>query len=267
MAQVSFEAAKDLEVARSQEGGSFEFFTLRNDGDQAIVRFMYEDTSTFEIFTVHDANVGGKRRKINCIRDPREPITTCPMCASGKTVSNRFFIKMIEYRTNEQNQIIPCPVVWERSLSYATKLKGMLDEYGPLSDCLFKIKRNGAAGSMDTSYEIFFCSPKVYPNEMYPKVDDAFKDVTFLNTLIIDKSREDLEVFINTGSFPSTSDNATSANVAPPQYIPKTDVNVQVDDSNSTPPVATTPTYTPPATNMPPVGAPNATPGRPTRYY
>ena len=56
MAQISFDVASQMEADRAQSSNSnsFDFFTLRNDGDEAIVRFAYNDTSTFKIYTVHD---------------------------------------------------------------------------------------------------------------------------------------------------------------------------------------------------------------------
>ena len=75
MAQVTFDVANEMESARQQSSGnSFDFFTLRNDGDEAIVRFRYQNTAQFKIFTVHDVelvNNGRKsRRKVNCLREP-----------------------------------------------------------------------------------------------------------------------------------------------------------------------------------------------------
>lgn len=279
MAQINFETAQQIESSRPQTGGNaFEFFNLKNDGDQTVVRFMYSDVSQFDIFTIHNVNVGGKYRKVSCIRDPHDVVEACPLCASGNSISNRFFIKMLEYRVNAQNQVEVHPVIWERSMTYATRLKSMLDEYGPLEDCLFKIKRNGAAGSMDTTYDIMFCSPKVYSDEVYPKMPDAFKDVKLLGTLVMDKTFQEIETFVNTGSFPQTStqNNVTAANVAPPQYVPKTDVNIQIDAPVQAP-VSQQP-YTPPASTytqpaapvappMPSIGAQPAAPQRPVRYY
>ena len=147
MAQVNFETAQQIEESRPRGGsGSFEFFNLKNDGDQAVVRFMYTDLSDFDIFTVHNVTINGKYRKVSCIRDPHDATEACPLCASGNSISNRFYIKMLEYRVNGQGQVEIHPVVWDRSMSYASKLKSMLEEYGPLEDCLFKVKRNGAAG-------------------------------------------------------------------------------------------------------------------------
>lgn len=282
MAQVNFETAQQIEESRPRGGtGSFEFFNLKNDGDQAVVRFMYKDLSDFDIFTVHNVTINGKYRKVSCIRDPHDVTEACPLCASGNSISNRFYIKMIEYRVNDQGQVEIHPVVWERSMSYASKLKSMLEEYGPLEDCLFKVKRNGAAGSMDTTYDIMFCSPKVYSDETYPKVEDAFKDTKFLGTIVLDKTYTEIETFLATGAFPATNTQTqpnAPANVAPPQYTPKVDVNVQYEQpvtqqpyvAPAVPnipqaPVATTPVVQP---QMPPVGAqPTAAPSRPVRYY
>lgn len=279
MAQVNFETAQQLEDSRPRGGsGSFEFFNLRNDGDQSVVRFMYKDVSDFDIFTVHNVTINGKYRKVSCIRDPHDATEACPLCASGNSISNRFYIKMLEYRVNDQGQVEIHPVVWERSMSYASKLKSMLEEYGPLEDCLFKIKRNGAAGSMDTTYDIMFCSPKVYSDETYPKIEDAFKDTKFLGTIVLDKTYAEIETFLATGAFPATNTQAQAgapANVTPPQYTPKADVNVHYEQPvNQQTYVAPTVPNVPPAPvtatqpPMPPVGAqPTAAPSRPVRYY
>ena len=269
MAQIDFNTAQQLEDSRPRGTGtgtgSFEFFNLKNDGDQAIVRFMYKDLSGFDIFTVHNVTINGKYRKVSCIRDPHDVTEACPLCASGNSISNRFFIKMIEYRVNAQNQVEIHPVIWERSMSYAAKLKSMLEEYGPLEDCLFKIKRNGAAGSMDTTYDIMFCSPKVYSDETYPKVEDMFKDTKLLGTVVLDKTYSEIETFLATGAFPANQvQTNTSASVNPPQYTPKPNIDVVVTEPVASSPT-TAPSVIPPV--MPPVGAQPTAPTRPVRYY
>ena len=282
MAKVSFETAAKFEESRPRGSGAnaFEFFTLRNDGDSAVVRFMYHDVSEFEIYTCHNVTVDGKQRKVSCIRDPHDAVEACPLCASGNSISNRFFIKMVEYRMDDAGNVSPVPVVWERSMTYATRLKSMLDEYGPLEDCLFKVKRNGAAGSQDTTYEIMYCSPRVYADEAYPRVPDAFNNVNILGTLIMNKNYQELTTFVSTGSFPV----ATKApDVAPPQYTPKVAPAPQYPSYTGAPaqaPATTTgvPSYEAPAVTaapavqpapvMPPVGAqPQQTMQRPVRYY
>ena len=295
MAQVSFDVAATMQNENSQFNNDVEFFTLVNDGDEAIVRFLHDSTATFNIMTVHTVQVGGKWRKVNCIREPQDPTDVCPLCASGNNISNRFFIHMLVYKRDEKGQLVAKPAVWERSFSYATKLKSLLDEYGPLSGELFKIKRNGAKGSMDTTYDILYCSPKVYDGSQYPLVDNPFGGWTELGTIVMNKDGVAMNTYLATGSFPEApqQSNATPAAPAPaaqPAYVPKTESAPAYQapaQPQYTAPVATAqPSYTtPPATpvapaapvapapvDTPPWMNPNTTaapvnPGAPSRYY
>lgn len=290
MAQVSFDVASTMQQENSQYNSDVEFFTLVNDGDEAIVRFLHDSTASFNIMTVHTVQVGGKWRKVNCIREPQDPTDVCPLCASGNNISNRFFIHMLVYKKDESGNIVPKPAVWERSFSYATKLKSLLDEYGPLTGELFKIKRNGVKGSMDTTYDILYCSPKVYDNAAYPMVENAFGSWTELGTIVMNKDATAMNTFIATGSFPETHQPAQPAAApAQPQYVPKAEVAQPVAAPVPTAPTQTyvaptaAPAYTQPNTvapAQPAAGAPTenlpwmnpavtqtGAPARPTRYY
>lgn len=254
MAQVSFDAVP----AEGQGGGNFnsvEFFTLRNDGDEALVRILHDSTDSFNIFTVHDnISVGGKRRKVNCLRSPKDPIEMCPLCASGNNIVNRIYINMLVYGKDANGQMTITPVVWERSFSYASRLKVLIDEYGPLSQSIFKIKRSGAAGSMDTTYDILYCNPKIYPDEVYPIANtDKFEGYSALGGIILNKSVADMNTFLTTGSFPA----AQTENAAPQAgmgYQPKVDTT----PVNNAPAYSEVPPTIPAA--APNYGQPTATP-------
>lgn len=286
MAQISFDVASQMEADRAQNSNnnSFDFFTLRNDGDEAIVRFAYNDTSTFKIYTVHDVELetGGQRknRKVSCLRNPHDPINMCPLCSSGRSSRNMFLIEMIQYVTDPQtNAIVPKPFVWERSMSYAARLKSLLDEYGPLTDCIFKIKRCGAAGSRDTTYEIYYGSPKMYPDEIYVKDFSGLSDLNFLGTVVLDKNYDEIDYYLNTGRFPQStttnneSNTATSNNTAyntqassvppaPTQYVPKAE---PVNSPGQQPPHSSNINTPPPREQYVPNTAPNA--NMPVRQY
>ncbi len=269
MAQMSFDTIP--ETNNEYTGNNVEFFNLKNDGDEAIVRILHDSTASFNIFSVHDRiTVGGKFRKVNCVRGASDPIDTCPLCASGNNIVNRIFINMVQYFQGENGAIVGKPVVWERSLAYATKLKNLIDEYGPLSDCIFKIKRNGAAGSMDTTYDIFYCNPKVYRDDLYPRDTSAFDSYSALGTIILDKSASEVATFLATGSFPATQQqqqNANQAAPAPMTYQPKNPQPQSAPVPTAPPaptytqaPVPTAPAYVAPAPQAAPVQAPVATP-------
>lgn len=80
------------------------------------------------------------RRKVNCLREPRDQIDMCPLCKAGVNSRNTFLIEMLQYITDPQTGAVTVkPVVWERSMSYANRLKSLIDEYGPLDDCILRL--------------------------------------------------------------------------------------------------------------------------------
>ena len=253
MARISFETSQATSSTNTSGVG---FFNLKNNGDEAIVRIMHDSVNDFDILTTHNVNIGGKYRKVSCLRDPRDPIDNCPLCAAGQSIAQRFFIHMVQY-DNVDGQIVPKAVVWERTANeYGKKLKSMIDEYGPLSDCIFKVKRNGAAGYMKTTYEIMFCNPNVYRADLYPKMPELFENYNVLGNVVLDKSAEDINIFLTTGSFPQPNNNEVmnqSANnyAAPETYVPKNNgfsdnlINAVEDNAPAQAPRSTLPWETP----------------------
>lgn len=171
---------------QASNGPRVGFFSLKNDKDQAIVRFMVNSIEDVEIIAGHRTNVGGKLRFVSCLREPKEDVDKCPLCASGDKVQYRVYIKLLEYTRNDQGKIVAIPRIWERSTSYVNTINNMLNEYGPLSDNIFKITRNGAAGSTTTTYDIVYGLPTVYKPEIYPKNDNAFEGYKVLGSAVID---------------------------------------------------------------------------------
>ena len=179
-----------------------EFFSLKNNGDEAVVRFMHDTTDSFDILSVHTANVDGKYRKISCVRDAHDPIDNCPLCASGNKLETKFYIHLIQYVKDANGNNVAQPKVWERSMYYANLLASYINEYGPLSDCIFKIKRNGASGDIKTTYDIMFAPPQVYSPELYPKHEELFDGFNVLGTIVLDKTADEIRQFMVSGQFP-----------------------------------------------------------------
>lgn len=243
MAKISFETmvSNPPENNGGNGGANIGFFALKNDGDVATVRILHDSINDFDIMTCHNVKLNNKFRKVACLRDPREPVENCPLCSQNNQVQQRIFIHMIEYVKTADNQVIAKPVVWERSAyQYGNKLKTMIEEYGPLSECIFRIKRNGAAGDMQTDYEMMFGNPSIYPESIYrkdPAIIETFKNYSALGVIVLDKDYNEIKEYIATGNFP-----AKVANAQP---------NTQAGT------VAPAPQgYTPAQATMPPVDAP-----------
>lgn len=140
------------------EGGGSKYFSLKNDKDFAVMRLMYNslDELSDDIYAVHYV----ENEKFECKRKSfSDPISVCPLCQSGNKAKAVVFIKMFNTETKES-------VVWEKTYSWvSTTLIPQLNEY--LNEnvgrniCEFPIKivRNGAAGDMKTTYNIFPKAP------------------------------------------------------------------------------------------------------------
>ena len=207
MAKVNFNDVANQREDRANFSNGVGFFnSLKDDGDETIVRFMHDDVYSFDIASVHNLSIGGKFRKVNCLRGSMsEPLSTCPLCEAGEKLQTRIFIHLIEYTKGQNGEVVATPKVWERSIAYATKLKDFMEDYTPLSDYVFKVKRRGAKGSMDTTYSIVPLNPAQYPTSMFPKQEDAFKDYTVIGKVVSDKSAEEMQAYLQTGEFPDST--------------------------------------------------------------
>ena len=217
MAQYSFEQISELKTNNS-DGPQVGFFNLSNDGQEAVVRFLVDSTKDFEILTVHDVSVDGKFRQVNCVRDAKDDISKCPLCTTGAKLSNRLYVKLLQYSRDSQGNIICEPKVWQRSLKMATTLKGYLDNYGPLSDIICKVVRHGAKGSMQTTYEVIpNLNKQIYRDDLYVKDTSAFENYSALGRIVFNKNFDELAEFVSTGKFPQRQ-NPNNEAVPKEQY-------------------------------------------------
>ena len=204
--QINYSDGNDFQVG---------FFSLKNDGDEAIVRIMCDSMADLEIMTVHPVTVGVSsfpNRQVNCLRDPRDPLEMCPLCAAGEKVKQKVFIRMLQYDpyTKEAKA-----VVWDRVASvFAPKIKSFLDNYGPLSHIMCKVIRHGTG--KQTQYDIIpNINPMEFNEQNYPIVPDAFADFTVLGRMVMDKNAEEIMEFMRTGAFPERQKQ--QPNAIPPQ--------------------------------------------------
>lgn len=179
------------------------YFKLSNDKDEAIVRFVYDDVSQFNLVHVHSINIDGMYRRISCIRSPFDPIEKCPLCNSGERLFSKFYVKLIEYTKDENGNIVIVPKVWERPESFASVLATYLQEYGDLKDCVFKIIREGAKNDLKTTYQVMLQNPMKYREEDGFKKDfSAFNNFDLAHHSYKNKTKEELEEYVKTGVMP-----------------------------------------------------------------
>lgn len=181
---------------------------LKEDGNQVIVRFPYKALSEFEFCTVHKTYVNGKMRAVSCLRDDYAPVASCPLCNSGAKPQHRFYLKCLLYTTDENNQIVSTPCVWETSESIARQLADILSEYQDLSLIVCKIKRNGVGKT--TTYTVTPANPTIYNNQTYPADFSEFNNFKFEGFSYLKKNFEEMSELVG--------ENTTDEPVVPTDY-------------------------------------------------
>lgn len=198
----------DKVAQQNQTGGGF--FSLANDGDVAIVRFLIETVEDVEVVTVHDVTVGGKYRKVLCPRDIEDGPDACPLCAAGIDKQKvKLYIHMLQYdyTVNATGERVPTGTyshkVWEKGPAYKDELMGYINRYKPLHNKVFEIERHGKKGDMKTAYQHFVTDYTTAECPYDPAKD--FEEVkSVVGTIVLDKTVDEINTFIATGEFPET---------------------------------------------------------------
>ena len=193
----------EVENYGGQGGGGF--FSLKNDKDVATVRFMYNTIDDVEGYAVHEIEVDGKKRYVNCLREYNQPLDDCPLCAAQYKVLAKLFLHVYDLDTEELK-------IWDRGKTFFSKIGSLCARYNPLVSTPFEIERNGKRGDTRTTYETYALDTDDVTLEDLPEVSEL------LGTLILDKSYEELEFFLENGYFEEDVEEQ-----APPERNPKND--------------------------------------------
>ena len=201
--------------------GQGSFFSLKNDKDTATVRFMYNTIDDVEGYAVHEIEVDGKKRYVNCLRNYNEPIDNCPLCAARYRVLAKLCVMLYDEDAQEIK-------VWDRGKTFFSKLSSLCARYNPLVSTPFEIERNGKKGDTSTTYETYALETDETAIEDLPEIPEL------LGTLILDKTYEELEYFLETGEFESEESDAAPARKQAPR-TPATDAPRRRVSNNSQP--------------------------------
>lgn len=175
--------------------GGAGYFSLKNDKDVARVRFMYNGIDDVEGYAVHQVEIDGKKRYVNCLREYNEPKDKCPFCRENKFTAAKLFVPI--YNMDEEKV-----QVWERGKKFIAKISSICARYPDVVSHVFEIERNGKKGEQTTTYEIYEVDKDETTLEDLPEVVDP------LGTIVLDKSADDMEFFLDNGYFPPDGDEA-----------------------------------------------------------
>lgn len=176
--------------------GGAGFFSLKNDKDTARVRFMYRDMQDVEGYAVHQAEVNDKKRYVNCLRNYNDPVDKCPFCASGKTQQAKLFIPLYDVESEQVK-------IWERGKKFFGQLSSLCSRYPNLVSTEIEIERNGKKGDTGTTYSLYPAAPDDTTLEDLPELP------VIIGGLVLDKSAEEMEYYLDYGDFPNSDDGET----------------------------------------------------------
>jgi hypothetical protein len=181
-------------------GSNSEWLKLQNHGDVARVQFLYDSYGELETFATHRikvTNSDGKEveRLVDCKRSYDDPIDACPFCRAGIPVKASTMVSMYDHKDGKVK-------IWERGKTFRKQLESFFNRYPKLSDMVFEIERNGAKGDKKTTYQLF-PMPDVEPLDV-----SEVERPDFLGTVIMDKTVEDMQFYVDNGYFPETESDA-----------------------------------------------------------
>lgn len=167
--------------------GTNKYFSLKDDKDTAVVRFLYNDMNDIQGVSVHEIEVDGKRVDVECIRAYNEPVSKCPLCEAGYKVNAKLFIPVYDEDSKDTK-------IWTRGKTFFNKLSSLCSRFNPLVSTPFEIERCGKKGDTNTTYEI-------YPMKSDDSRIEDFPEINAEEFAFQVKTAEELREYIRTGSF------------------------------------------------------------------
>ena len=188
--------ASEIDNYGGNGGGGF--FSLKNDGDVARVRIMWNGIDDIAGYAVHEVTIGGRKRYVNCLREYDQPLDDCPCCRNRMYQTVKLYIPIYDIDEDKVKY-------WERGKKFMSKLTSLCARYSsdkiPLVAQVFEIERNGKQGDTNTTYEIY---PVGQPDGT--TLDDLPEVLPVIGNLILDKSADELEYYLQTGEFPDAEE-------------------------------------------------------------
>lgn len=185
----------DADNYGSQGGGKY--FSLKNDKDVARVRFLYDSIDDVEGYAVHEVEVNGRKKYVNCLRSYNEPLDDCPFCREKKFQLAKLFVPI--YNVDEDSVQI-----WERGKKFFQKISSISSRYPNICEHVFEIERNGAKGDTQTTYEIYEIEKDG------TKLEDLPEAPEIVGMYVLDKSFDDMEAYLNNGYFPDDGEETVT---------------------------------------------------------
>ena len=181
MGRVTEEEAQKYSVSNGS------WFQLKNDKDVATVQFVFDNPEDLAPYVCHRVKVGDRERYVDCLATYGEE---CPLCHAGHQQKLVRFLVMYQHEDGQMK-------IWERGKTFIQQVQGYMNRYSPISNYVFQIERNGKAGDMKTTYNVF-----PMPNDK-PVDLKELEIPQIMGKIILQKNAVEMETYVQTGNFPN----------------------------------------------------------------
>lgn len=181
MARFSYSEAENYGAPKSN------YFSLKDDGDTAKIRFLINDINDLEGVAVHEVQVGDRTMDVECLRAYNEPVDKCPLCAANYKQNAKLFIPVYDEGSKESK-------IWTRGRTFFKKLSSLAARFNPLVSTLFEVERIGKKGDTSTDYQCFNLKTDGSTVTDFPEVNAE-------GTCFQTKTYEELQNYLQTGMF------------------------------------------------------------------
>ena len=176
------------------------YFSLKDDGDVARVRFCYNTIDDVEGFAVHEVEVDGRTKDVECLRAYNEPISNCPFCQAKLPQRAKLLIPVYDIEDDKIK-------IWTRGKKFFAQISSLCSRYTnadtDLVNNVFEIERQGKAGSTSTTYGIYQVDKDDTAIEDLPGYEDI---ENVCGKLVWQKSADDMNYYLESGEFPPEED-------------------------------------------------------------
>lgn len=176
-----------FQEADNYGGGKSNYFTLKDDGDTARIRFLINDINDLQGVATHSIQVGDRNIDVECLRAYNEPIENCPLCSANYKQDAKLFIPIYDEDAKESK-------IWSRGKKFFQKISSLCSRFNPLVSTVFEVERVGKKGDTSTTYETYNISTDK------SRVED-FPEISAEGTCFQVKTYKELEKYLETGEF------------------------------------------------------------------
>lgn len=179
-------------------GGDISFFSLKDDRETTVVRFLHEGDEDLDWYIVHEVEIQGKKRKVLC-----NERGDCPLCVSGSRPQLKIFLQLIDQREPDKIKI------WERGQRFIPKVLSFIQRYGTMCGQPVEVERLGKRGDTSTDYQLY---PLEKDNKTLEDLGKQREELASENGFILVKSHDVMQQIAMGTYVPDTNNNNNNDN-------------------------------------------------------